>query len=140
MVPSDGRFAMAKKPTFAQMLAEERSKPVSKPVIRRGHFNLEGQFFDPEGRLLEKVRSDITPKQAREAFDGGALVAFEGCGCGGQYGGCSPEWISADLLGDAKGPRFVKGYGSPTWIDEWAGEDVSVVFLHGDVAWGDVLA
>lgn len=35
--------------------------------------------------------------------------------------------------------RVVRGYGAPTWIDLWVSETSTVVFLHGDVVWDEVL-
>jgi hypothetical protein len=35
-------------------------------------------------------------------------------------------------------PQFTDEYGSPTWIDMWVGEGESVIFLHGDVRWGNL--
>lgn len=71
----------------------------------------------------------------------GAYLAFEGRGCGGSAG-CRTEWVAPEVraqISDRK-PRFVKGYGSPTWIDCWSGDGGFVVYAHGDVAWGDALA
>lgn len=128
-----------REPTFSEIVDEERAKPDPRlRNVRPGHFNHDGEFFDPEGNLVMPVKSEITPNQARHHVEDGALVAFEGCGCGGMNG-CSPSWFRPDELPSGVRPRFVKGYGSPTWIDLWEGEASTVVFLHGDVEWGDVL-
>ena len=54
-------------------------------------------------------------------------------------GGCSRSWLAQEQVPAGVRPRFVKGYGSPAWIDLWEGEESTVVFLHGDVEWGDML-
>jgi len=108
-------------------------------AVRPGGFNLVGTFFDPDGHPVERV-GELSPGEARAAVAAGALLAFEGCGCGGSASGCEPEWASAEACSSlARGgaPRLVKGYGSPTWIDLWTGGTRSVVFLHGDVRWDD---
>jgi len=128
-----------REPTFSEIVSEERAKPVLFLTdVSSGEVNGEGKFFDPDGKLMTRVKSEITPKEARRYVNHGALVAYEGCGCGGG-GGCSPSWFTPDQLPAGVKPRFVKGYGSPTWIDLWKSEASTVVFLHGDVEWGDAL-
>ena len=128
------------EPTFREIVGEERSRP---PVPRRpvvpGTFDLDGQLYGPSSDRLTKVRAEITPAQARSFVDAGALVAYEGCGCGGWHG-CVPSWFRPDELPAGVPPRFVKGLGSPTWIDRWESDVSVVVFLHGDVEWGDALS
>lgn len=104
-----------------------------------GTFNDQGQFLAPDGDVLIRVKSSISPSKAASLVATGALVAFEDCGCGGYAGGCIPEWVSTERLAAAGKPKFVKGYGSPTWIDIWKSDSSTVVFLHGDVKWGDEL-
>lgn len=128
-----------RKQTLAEIVAEVRAAPPEPVVVRPGAVNASGQFFDPAGALLTSQRS-IDPAQAAALVADGALVAFEGCGCGGFGGGCQPEWAdesARERLASAGSPRFVKGFGSPTWIDEWSSESSTVVFLHGDVKWGE---
>lgn len=142
---------MAKKSngaTFAELL----KKPLKshgdpqrsgKHAVRPGRYNLAGDLFDPSGRRLILLHEDITPERAREWVSGGALVAYEGCGCGGGTG-CQPDWLPSDALArlqSAPAPEFVGGHGAPTWIDVWSSDlDLVVVYLHGDVQWGDELA
>lgn len=127
--------------TFAEIVAEAlaEERPVGVPMVRPGSFNAEGEFFDPEGHLLNRV-GEVTPKEARAYVASGAMLAFEGCGCGG-WAGCQAEWIEEAVRAElgAMKPRFVKGYGSPTWIDLWRSEVGLVVFAHGDVEWGEAL-
>jgi hypothetical protein len=133
-------MAARRKPTFAEIVENVRATPKTPITVRPGTFNADGQFFDPSGTLLTRTKNSIAESKAADLVADGALVVFEGCGCGG--GGCIPEWISTDdldRLRTADKPRFVKGYGSPTWIDQWTGAAGDVVFLHGDVEWGDVL-
>jgi len=128
-----------RKRTFAEIVEEVRATPPTPIQVRPGGVNAAGQLFDPSGSLLA-ARSVIDPARAAALVSDGALVAFEGCGCGGFAGGCQPQWADAGSLARlraAGNPRFVKGYGSPTWIDEWSSESGAVVFLHGDVKWGD---
>jgi len=142
---------MAKKSkgaTFAELLkkaprSEGDVQRSGKHAARPGRYNLAGDLFDPSGRRLLLLHEDITPDQAREWVRGGALVAYESCGCGG-WTGCQPEWLTGDALSrlhSASAPEFVGGHGAPAWIDVWS-SDLSrvVVYLHGDVRWGDELA
>lgn len=124
-------------PTFSEIVDEERAKPDPRlRQVRPGHVDVDGELVDPDGNLVVSVTAQITPKQARQLVDEGALVAFEECG---GLGGCSPSWFAPEQVPAGVRPRFVKGYGSPTWIDLWEGEESTVVFLHGDVEWGDML-
>jgi hypothetical protein len=138
------------KQSFSEMVADMRVKADSDlnrrggPPSRPGAFNLAGELFDPRGVLLRLAASEITPDQAADSVRGGALLAFESCGCGGgSGGGCEIEWfdsadfVRANLRGE---PAFVRGFGSPTWIDLWSGNDRQVVFAHGDVKWGSILS
>ncbi len=130
---------MGREKTFAEILVEAKAAPKSR-VVGLGGVNADGDFFDPSGNLLVLV-GEISPERAQELVAQGALLAFEGCGCGGSAG-CAAEWFQAPILHAlaSKKPRFVKGYGSPTWIDLWESDAGSVVYAHGDVEWGDVLA
>lgn len=136
---------MSKKrnsPTFKDILGEatwsERDDdPRGEHAIRPGAFNIAGEFFDQSGARLTRT-GEATPAEAQRLVADGAHIAFEGCGCGG-WNGCSPEWFTGDSLAELRAapkPRFVKGYGSPTWIDVWEGDSGKVVFAHGDVKWG----
>lgn len=142
---------MAKKfkQSFIDIVADLRVKGDSDryrrggPQPRPGGFNLAGEFFDPSGVLLRLAASEIAPDQAADSVRGGALLAFESCGCGGvPGGGCkiecfdSADVVRANLHGE---PTFVRGFGSPTWIDLWSANDRQVVFAHGDVKWGSML-
>ena len=113
--------------------------PAPPRVVRPGGVNPAGDFFDPAGNLLTLV-GRIQPGEAQELVAAGAQLAYEGCGCGGSAG-CSPEWLAAEARAQiaTQKPRFIKVYGSPTWIDCWSGDGGFVVYAHGDVAWGDVL-
>ena len=142
---------MAKKfkQSFSGIVADVRVKADSDrnrrgaPQPRPGGFNLDGEFFDPSGVLLRLAASEITPDQAADSVRSGALLAFESCGCGGvPGGGCKIEWFDSADVGRANlygEPTFVRGFGSPTWIDLWLGNDRQVVFAHGDVKWGSML-
>ena len=134
-------MAAKRKQSFAEIVAQVRATPPTPIVVRPGTFNADGQLFDPSGTLLTRAQDSITEAEAADLVVAGALAVFEACGCGGG-GGCIPEWIDADGLNrlrTADKPSFVRGYGSPTWIDQWTGAAGEVVFLHGDVEWGGVL-
>ena len=76
--------------------------------------------------------------EAQRLLSGGALVAFERCGCGGG-GGCTADWLSDEQLVALRSgppPRFADRLRSPTWIDVWTNETRTVIYAHGDVAWG----
>lgn len=131
---------MPRKKTFAEIAAEARAEPKLQRVVRPGGVNQDGEFFDLSGHLLIRI-GEVTPKKAQELVTEGASVVWEGCGCGGSSG-CTAQWIEASIrdgLGSER-PRFVKGYGSPTWIDLWEGDGGFVVYAHGDVEWGDAFA
>lgn len=141
---------MAKKrngATFAELLtkpprSDGDAQRSGKHAVRPGRYNLAGDLFDPGGRRLFLLHEDIRPHRAREWVSGGALVAYEACGCGG-WTGCQPDWLTSDGLSrlqSAPAPQFVGGHGAPTWIDVWSSAlDRVVVYLHGDVRWGDEL-
>ncbi len=132
---------MGKEKSFAEIVAETRAEPRPKREVRPGSFNRAGEFFDPAGNLLTKA-GQLTPAQATSWVRRGALVAWEGCGCGG-WSGCKPTWVDEDelhSLATGAKPRFTKRHGSPTWIDLWEGASGPIVFAHGDVEWGDSLS
>ncbi|MFT4265044.1 MAG: hypothetical protein QM572_16795 [Nocardioides sp.] len=126
--------------TFAEIAAEAKAAPKHERTVRPGGFNVNGELFDPSGHLLSRI-GEVSPKRAQELVADGALVAFEGCGCGGSVG-CETEWIEPGVLGilASSRPRFVKGHGSPTWIDLWEGDAGLALYAHGDVEWGGLLA
>ena len=128
-------------------LSVEKTEPArdarrdKRAAVRPGNFNLNGDFFTPEGEIVRRTKDEVTPAEAAGLVRNGARVAFEGCGCGGDGDGCTPSWPnSADVAHAAAGgkPTFTNEYGSPTWIDVWESDDQSVVFLHGDVSWGAI--
>lgn len=129
-----------REPTFCEIVGEARARP-PRPTRRivPGTINADGHLYGPGRDLLTRVKAQITPAQARSFVDAGALVAYEGCGCGGWYG-CAPSWFVPDELPAGVRPRLVKGFGSPTWIDLWESDVSVVVFLHGDVEWGEALS
>lgn len=43
------------------------------------------------------------------------------------------------MMTESGPPRFVRGHNSPTFIDVWANAETTVVFLHGDVQWAELL-
>jgi len=127
---------LLKQPTWSEGDAQKSRKPAARP----GGHNAAGELFDPSGRPLRLLHEDLTPDQAQEWVRSGALVAFEGCGCGG-WTRCQPEWLSTDALSQlrsAPAPEFGRGHRAPTWIDVWSSDQSQiVVYLHGDVRWGD---
>lgn len=133
--------SMEEKRTFADIVAEVEAEPGPTMEVCAGAHNEDGDFFDPAGNRLERVRREITPKDAKRYLRNGAQLAWEACGCGG-WSGCVPSWIAADVrrgLADGPKPRFVDRHDAPTWIDLWRGPNGSVVYAHGDVEWGDAL-
>jgi len=138
---------MAKKskaPTFAELLkqptwSEGGARVSGEHAVRPGRYNSAGELFDPSGRPIRPRQECATPELAQELVNGGALVAHEGCGCGG-WQGCQPEWLTSDALTRlrwAQGPELIASHGVPTWIDVWSSDESVVVYLHGDVRWGD---
>lgn len=132
-------------PTFNDLLkqptwSETEESHQGAHSIRPGKFNQAGEFFSPTGTRLKQERAELTPAQAQQLVADGALVAYEGCGCGGS-GGCTPTWASDQQLEQARigsKPRYVKGFEAPTWIDLWTDDTTQVVFAHGDVEWGSI--
>lgn len=134
-------MAKLRRQTFSEIVSEVVATPpaprAGANAIRPGFINGAGEFFNRSGNLLA-LTSEVTPLEARQLVLEGADVAFEACGCGGA-GGCAPAWFdAAEFVGQTR-PRFVRGSGSPTWIDLWQSEGAKVVFLHGDVEWGEVV-
>lgn len=136
----DSEMASKRRRTFAEIVDEVQATPRPELEVLPGTFNRLGQFFDPSGAVLTR-HEQVSPSEAADLVARGATVVIETCGCGGGHG-CTPRWIDTDgldRLRTADKPRFVKGYGSPTWIDHWTVSTGDVVFLHGDVKWGDVV-
>lgn len=132
------------RPSFADVVAEVKAQaaPARGVVVRPGEHTPGGELLDPEGNLVTCV-GEISRGQARTLVRSGALLAWEGCGCGG-WTGCQPTWFDAEVrsaLRERSTPRFkTKRHGAPTWIDLWQGDGGSVVYAHGDVVWGDAFA
>jgi hypothetical protein len=136
-----------RKPTFADLAqqptwSETDASRSGRHALRPGQFNAAGEFFDPAGVRLRLVVEDASEADAQTLVESGALVAAEECGCGGSYGDCAPEWVTPDqlrALRQGQAPRFTGRHGTPTWIDVWTNDHSTVVFAHGDVAWGAAL-
>lgn len=127
---------------FADMVRErtwsEQSPPTEgEHAVWPGLFNLAGEFFDLEGEPLRISSGDVSSRQAKKCVLRGALVALEGCGCGGAYGDCGPRWMSIDLVEKLKmaPPPLLVPSEVPTWIDVWKGGHTTVVFCHGTIEW-----
>lgn len=122
--------------TFAQIVARTRAEPPAPEVEDPAAPRM------PDGRRLVELRAAIDPAEARELVAAGALLAFEGCGCGGGPG-CAPTWYDADERRRAAEvvPR-VRAKRHPGWIDLWSPVDdpgAQVVYVHGEVLWGDLM-
>ena len=136
----------SKATTFAELLkqpswSESDARVSREHAVRPGTYNAAGELFDPSGRPMVLEREDVTPGLAQKLVEGGALVAHELCGCGG-WTGCPPEWLPLEALARlqlAEAPELVGRRGVPTWIDVCSTDKSEVVYLHGDVRWGDVL-
>lgn len=108
-------------------------------VVRTGGFNAAGDLLDPEGRLLEHVAEGLTLDEAHGFVVGGALVAYDGCGCGGGCGLSWPDLADRKRLRADGPPRIpTKPFMHPQ-IDLWRGEGGDVVFVMGDLDWGNAL-
>jgi hypothetical protein len=86
-----------RQPTFAEIVDDVRSEPSTPPsgrhAIRPGQLNKAGEFFDLAGRPLH-LEGRVTAEDAAELIvNHAALVAYEGCGCGG-WSHCRPSWAS----------------------------------------------
>jgi hypothetical protein len=135
----------SKGPTFAELLkqrtwSEAEPRESGEHAVRPGKYNHAGELFDPSGQLLVLQQEDISPQRAQELVRGGARVAHEVCGCGG-WAGCQPDWLSSDALSRVRSGSApsLRGRGVPTWIDVWSSAAGHVIYLHGDVQWGDEL-
>jgi len=132
-----------KRRTLAEITEEVRATPPrprsGKNLVRPGQFNGANELFDPDGRLVAAEAEVLAPAEALQHLEAGALVAHEVCGCGG-YSGCQPIWYDAPdrrrMI--AAGPPHPGSKVTPTWIDLRRADDQRVLFLHGDVVWGDV--
>lgn len=137
--PRQQPFAdLVQEPTWSETDASRSGQYAPRP----GGFNAAGEFFDPDGIKLRLVAEDATEDEAQALIEAGAAVVAEGCGCGGSYGDCTPEWVTHDQLRDLRrgpAPGITGRHGAPTWIDVWANDHGTVVFAHGDVSWGNAL-
>ncbi len=81
------------------------------------------------------VAANATAEEAQRLIVTGAAVVAESCGCGGQFGGCAPEWVTGEQLREPRRgspPRFSPaGVGGAAWIDVWANDERTGVFAHG---------
>ncbi|XGX79149.1 hypothetical protein LQK93_01948 [Terrabacter sp. BE26] len=135
------------RPTFADLVreptwSETDASSTGQHAPRPGGFNAAGEFFDLDGKSLHLVSEDVTEEEAQALLEAEAGVVIETCGCGGSYGGCTPQWVPDELLQGLKqspGPRFTGRHGAPSWLEVWASDERKVVFAHGDVAWDDAL-
>ncbi len=130
---------LVKEPTWS----DTNPSRTGRNAPRLGAFNAAGEFFDLTGLVLDLVHEEVSPADAQRLVNGGASVVAEGCGCGGTYGGCSPEWVTdAEQLKQLRrgpAPLFTGHHGTLAWIDVWANAAGEVVFVHGDVSWGEAL-
>lgn len=124
--------------SFAEIVAEVQAAPGSGADDLTDRTNT---LRDPNGTVLERTLPDATPQLAARLVREGALLAFEGCGCGG-WAGCPLVWI--DEAGRSRAaqatPRFGRHArrGWPSWIEVWEGSTATLVYVHGDVVWADV--
>ena len=135
-VQADPQMGRDRGETFAQIVARTLAEPPRPEPEDPSTPRL------PDGRRLTEVRSALTPGEARDLVAGGALLAFEGCGCGGGPG-CEPRWYDADERRRATTvlPR-IRAKTHPGWIDLWSPVDdaaTHVVHVHGEVLWGDLM-
>ncbi|MGG5258668.1 hypothetical protein [Phycicoccus avicenniae] len=139
---------MAKKGPRAKTFAELAGEPTwsetaavrtGQHAVRLGGTNVAGEFFDPSGNRLALEAADVSTDAAQEALDAGALVVAESCGCGGDFGGCTPVWLSNQQLRSLRGgppPVFTGSHRAPTWLELWGNTEGRVIYAHGDVSWG----
>lgn len=125
-------------PTLAEVVRDLAAAPDRprnrRTAIRPGTFNLEGELFAPDGTPLVCSDEALCPGEALAELRNGALLAFEGCGCGGG-GGCAPDWLDPRQRRDlclAGQPRLTYD----CWIELWTGGTHRVVFAHGPIRWG----
>ena len=134
--------------TFVDIVAEvklsaaDRAQSRAAKDMRFGSIGRDGALDDRQGRRMTRSTSELTPAEAAVLVRDGAGIAFESCGCGGDSG-CAISWAGpaeAAAAAHRGAPSYVRGYGAPSWIDLWQGDGARVVFLHGDVRWGDLFA
>ncbi len=132
-----------KRRTFVVPAAEVAAtppRPRSGPhSVRPGRFNGANDLFDPQGHLVVEEAEVVDPSEALRHLEAGALVAQDVCGCGGHLE-CQPTWYSAAdrrRMVAAGAPRG-EIQGDSAWIDFCRAGERTVLFLHGDIVWGDV--
>ncbi len=133
---------MRPKKTFSEIVAEVHAQPPRKPAVYPGGHSPDGAFSDPAGHRLTRV-SALSPNETQQLVLDGALLAWEGCGCGGFAGGCQPTWVEDGeriRIASSSTPRFTEHPGVlSSWIDLWEHEETVVVYAHGSVVWEDAL-
>ncbi|CAM5314203.1 hypothetical protein [Leifsonia shinshuensis] len=141
-------MAEKRSATFAEIVAavklsaDDSARSRAEKDARPGALGRDGALYDRQGLRMTRSIEELGPAEAADLVRDGAGVAFEGCGCGGATG-CAIEWAGPDeaITAARRGePVFVRGHRAPTWIDLWQGDGARVVFLHGDVTWGDLFA
>jgi hypothetical protein len=133
-----------RRPTFAEVVAEEKSAPRIAPeplVGPHGGLNADGKSWaDPAGNRYELVSDKLDPLEALTLARGGALIVYDSCGCGGDQG-CRLDWLSsADVARLAMASPPVVGRPRTTWgrLAHWRsaqGQDLIETALN--VRWGD---
>ena len=132
-----------RQPTFAEIVDDVRSEPSTPPsgrhAIRPGQLNKAGEFFDLAGRPLH-LEGRVTAEAAEKLIvNHAALVAYEGCGCGG-WSHCRPSWASpAQVTALAVTRDLDVLLDSQEWIESYSGDAGKVVFLHGGDDWEDLI-
>ena len=119
--------------SFAEILAGVKAENPNPRV--QDFTNWEPQSLrDQSGHELRPLGS-ITPADARQLVLEGAVLAWDGCGCG-DY---PPAWIDprvARTAADRGKPTLEQGNACRTHLDLWTDDCGDLVCMHGDVAWG----
>lgn len=131
------RRRRAERPVFADIVDEARKTPTPQAFPSPTLVAADGKRYVPSGRSLE-------PGQAVELVAGGAVLAWDSCGC---LGGCEFEWFgSADRAELVRtGPpelrhRSGRRYRGRGHLTEWRTTAGDVLVLASeDVRWGSFM-
>ncbi|ROS21803.1 hypothetical protein [Cellulomonas sp. PhB150] len=131
-----------RQPSFSEIVDAVKSSPqVVPPEPTEPGIYPDGTVLAPDRRRYVMATTDISSDYARAAGAGGAIAAWDPCGCGGF---CGLTWFDeADVARMAASGRPTirrtkRAHGS---ISEYRSDDGRIVLLvEGDVRWGEFFA
>ena len=126
------------QPSFSDVVAEVRSRPVIPPTIVAG-IGRDEAFTDSSGRRYELVDDKVSAAEALARIASADVVAWDDCGCGGD---CGFVWLDkAQIAALAAAGEPITHRRQPGHVSTWQSADgAQLVLISGKVLWGTVIA